>query len=402
LISRNAGLVLCDTIGSGYDEVPNHALTNLRKEINDQDLAESARLLYVAITRARDHLVLSAAGGGKNIKGTWGCLLEDFLKDLGLTLDDSSKTGSQPQAFARDDLSIVLASPNTVPSAESPRDGDVMPLAERDRFAEIARARADFVPPPPDSLVLSPTELEVLARCPREYYWRYLAELPPNHRFTKNRWIAGTDDDSDGSIRMGLAAHAILERLDFGSDGTVAPAELEKIAAAVASEQQLTPAAQAKLIRDVSQYLTELHLPRDALIEREVPFFLRAGDEPELFVRGRIDLLCVAPGSVTIRDYKYAHASDAASYQLQMEIYALAAAEAYCGRNVTAELIFIRDRPVVMPIALRPFTAIRDQLQALARELIDAQGSRLWPQRPGNVTACRQLGCGYVGKCWPD
>jgi ATP-dependent helicase/nuclease subunit A len=400
LISPHAGLVLCDTIGSGYDEIPNRALTELRNEIYDQELAESARLLYVAITRARDHLILSAAGRAKGgIQGTWGRLLEDFLKGLDIALDDSSAGDGQPQSFMHGDLSLVLISPNAAPSTASPRGASVIPPAERDRFAAIARSRMDFVPPPPDSLVLSPTELEVLARCPREYYWRYLAKLPPSHEYSGG-WQAGADADPDDSLLMGLAAHAILEQLDFGPAGLVAPSEFARTAVAAASEYQLTPAGQARLVNDLGRYLMELRFPADATIEREVPFFLRASDDPELFVRGRIDVMCVTTSSVTIRDYKYARPSDSSAYQLQMEIYALAVAEAYGGREVSAELIFLREGPVVRPIELRALTAIQSQLQVLAREFIAAQSSLEWIKRPSNVSACRRLRCGYIPQCW--
>ncbi|MGA2411552.1 MAG: UvrD-helicase domain-containing protein, partial [Candidatus Binataceae bacterium] len=56
LLSRTGGLILCDTAGAGYDEIPNHRLAAERKAILAQEAAESARILYVAITRARDRL----------------------------------------------------------------------------------------------------------------------------------------------------------------------------------------------------------------------------------------------------------------------------------------------------------------------------------------------------------
>ena len=127
---------------------------------------------------------------------------------------------------------------------------------------------------------------------------------------------------------------------------------------------------------------------------------LKIGDRPALFVRGRIDLLAVSRTRVTIRDYKYAHPSDAALYQLQMEVYALAAAEAYPNREVEAELIFLRDVPTEVPAELPPLSSIRKRLLELARESVAARANGEWKKRPASENACRKLGCNYAARCW--
>jgi ATP-dependent exoDNAse (exonuclease V) beta subunit len=199
---------------------------------------------------------------------------------------------------------------------------------------------------------------------------------------------------------MGLAAHAVLERLDFGVAGHASSDELGKLIDAAGVQSDLSPTERNDLWRDLSRYLAEVSFPREAPCEHEVPFFLQIGDAPALFVRGRIDLVCITANRIKIRDYKYARPRDTAAYQLQMEIYALAVAEAYPEHELAAELVFLRDAPSVVPVALPPLESIRSRLHGLAREFIASQTSDNWSKRPPNEPACHQLGCGYILRCW--
>jgi hypothetical protein len=121
---------------------------------------------------------------------------------------------------------------------------------------------------------------------------------------------------------------------------------------------------------------------------------------PGLFVRGQIDLLVRDGATVIVRDYKYAAAPEAARYQIQMECYALAAATAYPEASVAAEIVALRGTPVALPVALQPTATIRQRIVALGEELGRARAAREFPRRPASAQVCRELGCGYVARCW--
>ena len=192
---------MCDTIGSGFEEVPNRSLKALRDLLDDQEKAESARILYVAVTRARDRLILSAIC--KRQSGTWGGLLADFVMELGGTLDATGSTGA-PQTLTREGLNVLLRAADTDSSPLTPASSPSVSAAERDHFAAVARTRVSFEPPAADSVVLSPSELEVIARCPREYYWRYRANLPSTHDRHANPWVtADASHDSSATAPCG-------------------------------------------------------------------------------------------------------------------------------------------------------------------------------------------------------
>jgi len=86
-----------------------------------------------------------------------------------------------------------------------------------------------------------------------------------------------------------------------------------------------------------------------------------------------------------------------------MECYALAAAAALPGREVGAEIIYLRERVERRPLKLAPLDALRTHLLALGRGIAAARAERGpagYPKRPADARECRALGCGYVARCW--
>jgi hypothetical protein len=126
-----------------------------------------------------------------------------------------------------------------------------------------------------------------------------------------------------------------------------------------------------------------------------------ADDEATLFIRGQIDVLIDDGNRVLVRDYKYARAAEEShAYQVQMECYALAAADAYAGRDVSAEIVFLRDETVTIAVKLPPAEEMRRRLLALAHATIEANRSNEFPKKPASPAVCRALRCGYVKRCW--
>jgi PD-(D/E)XK nuclease superfamily protein len=132
---------------------------------------------------------------------------------------------------------------------------------------------------------------------------------------------------------------------------------------------------------------------------REVPFFYHVGES--LFMRGQIDALVEADKRIIVRDYKYARAAPQLRlYQVQMEAYALAAADAYPQSRVEAEIVFLKDDAVTVPVTLPPLPEIRARMLWLGREIVAAQMSGDYPKKPPSPGECRKLRCGFVERCW--
>ncbi|HTY54858.1 MAG TPA: PD-(D/E)XK nuclease family protein, partial [Candidatus Binataceae bacterium] len=173
-------------------------------------------------------------------------------------------------------------------------------------------------------------------------------------------------------------------------------------ALAACASGKLSSAEQVEIGRDLGAYL-ELRPGGERALAREVPFFLNLADDGlQLFIRGQIDLLVECGDTIVVRDYKYAQRrdEDAAHYQIAMECYRLAAAEAYPERDVRAELVFLRGGAETCDIRLPSLEASRSRLLRIGRAMLAAQAGGDYPKKPPEAEQCYRLRCGYVRRCW--
>jgi ATP-dependent helicase/nuclease subunit A len=393
VMTPDDGLLVCDTIGAGDDKLPNPLLAALRDAVKHQEQAEAARVLYVAMTRARDRLVLSegasSAEWANHIREVIGSQrIKDFLQspeaDTIVEVDDVSVVIRR---------AAVLAADQTAP----PADKAPPPLAE---LAQAARARLRFVAPPACELVTSPSALEDFERCPRQYFLRHELELPEGD--------GAAFADGGGATAMGTIAHAVLEQLTPAPPPRGLEEEITRLVGLHGAGTTLDAAERGPLVRDLLRYASSPEylaaaLPGTAAVRRETPFFMSIESAGlTLFVRGRIDLLSDDGERLVVSDYKYARGAGG-DYQVQMECYALAAVEAVPGRSVTAEVVYLRERTERRRLKLPPPAQIRAHLLAIGRRIAAARaerGAAGYPKRPAEPRVCRALGCGYVARCW--
>jgi ATP-dependent helicase/nuclease subunit A len=378
VVDREQGLLTRDTAGSGMDEIPNRWLIEYRERWKREEEAESARLLYVALTRARDRLIVSEGamlqGWTRQIRAYLGESLESFLK-----------SDAPRKSLKCGDASVVLVRPELAASrSESSQSG---PELEAEELAELVQRRLNFELPIAEELVISPTALADFDRCPRQFHLRHNLGLPENRH--------GNGEPLHASaLTMGTVAHAVLERIESNSEE-----EIRKLVDLQGRAHGLNPDQRDAIATDLLRYRSESG--NSAPAERELPFFYKLGEA--VFVRGQIDALIDNDGGLIVRDYKYARASDeAALYQVQMESYALAVADAFPGMEVAAEIVFLKGGSLTVPIELPPAHEIRAHLQSLAHDLLNARRSGEFQKKPGDVRTCRQLRCGFVERCWDN
>jgi RecB family exonuclease len=273
-------------------------------------------------------------------------------------------------------------------------------------LAKAARARLAFAAPPVRELVTSPSALEDFERCPRQYFLRRELELPEGG-------VAGDfSAGGNGAATMGTVAHAVLEQLTSAAHVLSLEEEITRLVLAHGAGASLGPGERRALVHDLLRYARSDEHPAAALtgatdIRHETPFFLSIEDDGlRLFVRGRIDLLTDDGKRLVVSDYKYARgaaSSPDSDFRVQMECYALAAAEALPDRDVSAEIVYLRDRVERRRLDLAPPADIRAHLLTIARGIAAARAARGpggYPKQPADARECRALGCGYVGRCW--
>jgi ATP-dependent exoDNAse (exonuclease V) beta subunit len=249
------------------------------KAVRDHELNN---LFYVAMTRARD-LVITSASVGANPAG-WLKQMEPLL--------DNGHIPSIPYSTLR-------------AAVELPQTSNFKPQTP-EQLAEAVRALA----PPP--------EKPKLQRIPAT---RLAKELGGD------AGTARTVKSTDNATAQGSLGHAVLEQLALNEwNGSVSD-WLERLCDefSIGTVEAATLKTRIEKTRELMCKLTAGHQD----IRPELPFVLHDGDR---LIDGTIDLLCHSDDRVTIFDYKFTEADDAAvveAYRGQMEIYCKAARKAF-------------------------------------------------------------------------
>ena len=305
-----------------------------RQARTDAADAESLRLLYVALTRARDRLIVCGVEPGKPHlkKGSW-------WEWVGAAMDDPEIVPGVREISSQDGASILCfgADPTRADVALSQA-----PPAGANPAWLMARA-----PPEPAALAYaSPSQMAEVQRGPSPSPLAATLGL--------------------GRFRRGNLIHRLLQLLP-----DVPPAERRTAAAALmAREHDLTPEQRAEM---AAAALGVLEDERFAAVfgpgsRAEAAIAGTAPELPEgLAVSGRLDRLVIEPGRVLVADFKTNRPAPASiedadrTYVTQMAVYAAVLRAAFPGRRVEAALVWT-DGPKLMSV---PENLMAEALQAL-------------------------------------
>ncbi|MFN0219083.1 MAG: double-strand break repair helicase AddA [Hyphomicrobium sp.] len=321
---------------------------------NGRDTEERNRLLYVAMTRARDRLYIAGFAGKKaRPDDCWHTIIDEKLRPVMAEID------------VGDVRKIHRMEAEQVAPPEKPKDDaqrGVAPLEPPD----FARRRAPAEPQL--SVPLAPSRLEPYAPdaegepvVPRSGGDPAIARDAPSPLATA---------DSRRFLR-GTLTHALLQHLP-----EIAPAQRESAAAAFVETRgaTLSAAVRKSIVKETMAVLSTKDFAAlfgpgsrsEVAISASLPRPRGAG--PALRLSGQIDRLAVTADSVLIIDYKtnrpppHDVAGVADAYLFQLAAYILALREIYPGKSVRAALLWT-DGP---------------RLMELPAKVIDDAISRLW------------------------
>ncbi len=307
--------------------------------------AEEDRLLYVAVTRAEEHLVLSTSLTPRKQARPWWERVASALGFAGGPIESGIVApGVLVHPTARPDPASPVGTrtlfhrvAHELARGDAPLE-DVEPedVASADRLVAEASREA----PPYDGTLFSATVsgLVAFARCPQEFRLRHVVGASESFA-----GAAGVDHDSDGALRpgdddewgvplparaLGRAVHAALERLapSFDRDAASAAREalVEETGGAPPSPDDVERVAawirgfaESGIGREVRA------LPRDD-VRREQALLFPLVPGGRTIVRGQMDLVYRGAAGWTVVDYK-AGGADALrpDYVLQMRLYAV-------------------------------------------------------------------------------
>ncbi len=291
-------------------------------------LAEYNRLLYVALTRAEDELLICGAGGKRAMPPeSWYATVQAAFQRL-------------PGAV-RDGASTVLRAPQT--AVQPDRGGAATAATTAAKLPGWAGAAPDWAMRPPPAETARPEPLAP-SRSADDDTKRAIAASPLGGGGALARGAR------EAALAKGRAVHALLQHLPDlpeAAQPAAAAGYLDGLAELDAAARQAILAAAMALLRDPA--LAALFGPGS---RAEVPL---AGVVGDVEIGGLVDRLAVLPDQVLLADYKTDRTPPAsaaaipAAYLRQLAAYAAILRQIHPDRPVHCRLIFT-ETAAVLPV----------------------------------------------------
>jgi ATP-dependent exoDNAse (exonuclease V) beta subunit len=356
----------------------------LRDEERQADEAEERRLFYVAMTRARERLILSGAtrfdgwtgAASSNGGGPVGWLGPALVPELGRWI---TAGGGLVQ---RGDHGVLvrIAEPGGLRNpVVSPSPAAAGPQAEP-AVGRPARAVCDVLPAargPAPPATLSYSALEAHRRCGYRFYAERVLGLPERSSAT-----AESPGESRPAADRGVVLHALLEKMSFRRPRVPGRTELDWVIAAAGQ----SPAGDAEadaLLAVVEHFAASDLCGRlggllDARREQRFAFALRDGP----LMTGVLDVLGrEAGGSALVVDYKSDRVTGVdlaeltrTAYGTQRLVYALAALHSGATRVEVVHCFLDRsEEPVSVIYEVDQREPLQAELERMATGILESQ-----------------------------
>ncbi|MGZ5938476.1 MAG: double-strand break repair helicase AddA [Rhizomicrobium sp.] len=305
-----------------------------KAEAQARVMEEHRRLLYVALTRAKDRLYVCGFEGKNGVRpGSWYALARDAAEKIGIDL-------------VRGDATIKVLGEATDEAAAPARAGTAKAVEKPDWLGKEGPRDA------PSPRLIRPFDAAGVEEPP------VFSPLESNKRF-----------------RRGLLVHTLLARLP-----EIAPAGRFALAQKYLHTQKLDEKEAASLIAEILAVLDDpVFAP--AFTPQSRAEVAIVADLPELGagarVNGRIDRLAETPDEVLIVDFKTnrpppSSESDVPTlYATQMALYRAAAVKIFPGRRIVCGLVWT-DGPTLMKLS----NDLLDAELGRIRTRLDPEGRR--------------------------
>jgi len=387
----------------------NFSPTALTKEIHERNLKkerdEHLRLLYVAITRARDHLVLSGTTNKKNPLN-WANMIDRFLEERQTIVNVLTDKNIQ-EVEEKKASSWELENPDQF-FLEKKNDGKIIPwITELFSEPTFLPSRGSF----------NATSLSLYFECSRRYFFDKVQKID---------FYAGEPSISFGLVQgdeineeflvpfqsispqdLGSLVHRVLEQLDF--NWKYSTSDLKKILKLKNSGSARLPLLETS--RNIHKFLNSklgktLQSIPSQLIQKEQSFQFRiTEDEFKLDLRGTIDLCFQdVDGYWNVVDYKYEKKKENHKrYSTQLKIYGLALAQFIKTKQIRLVAAYLKedeknwDHISFGPKEQRQF---KKSLVQSAKQImtLESQSEDSWPKI--SQSKCRQYSCPYIQRCY--
>jgi ATP-dependent helicase/nuclease subunit A len=341
LFSARHGALLCDALDAEGTAIRPLSLESLAAEIRTRAEAEERRLLYVALTRARERLILSACVKQKvdaDKEQSWRAKAFSPLSFL-QSHDEGTLTDEGEHDCGSYHTLVTYVRGPAIERTKYQGGASLAATWSPQRGGAPERAPAAIAALP---LSLKVTELLSYRRCPQVYRFSHVLEIEENvARRASLRGGGDGDAPADSPVQLGTRVHGLLERVRF--DAPDADVEIARLLMGQpgASHPALTRMLKAVIEGEIGSAIRSARR-----IEREWPFATRIGG---VLIEGVIDLAIQGQdGRWTVVDYKSNDFSRTGRYEYltdyyapQLELYAMALAQAGIGTVADCALVFL-------------------------------------------------------------
>ncbi|HEX5137519.1 MAG TPA: UvrD-helicase domain-containing protein [Planctomycetota bacterium] len=331
-----------------------------------QDAAEEMRLLYVALTRAEEHLVLSGSLAGARKDNVLVRLLAS--RPEGVRVVDPGPL-TRPDARRRRFAAVRAAIRR---GADLPADVPRDDAAARALLARVDAARLQ--PPDATPYVAAAADLVEFERCPRRYRLQRMLgielEEPPEGD-------ERPDADEHPRREIGTAFHEIMEK---EGPGALPDAETVKRYFPPAGDREV------EKIRRWCGWLAAQPIVRGlggSGVRKEMPFLVRLEG---LAIRGKMDLY--SPDPPLLLDWKTGEKVRAAEYEVQVAVYLAALRALGLEAPDHGKLVYV-DAEEIVDVPEKPVKPLIEAFRAAHR------GGGAFAPTPGD--AC--LHCEFKRAC---
>jgi ATP-dependent helicase/nuclease subunit A len=364
---------------------PSLASTLVSARLRKQSMAEELRVLYVAMTRAKEHLIgvgTCKADAAEEWEALWSTHEGRFppgdVVGASCMLD---WLGPVAAAMKQRDIEPIRVISHSVEEVKGWPTPESLRPSEGERQRRLAQLQPLDPAPAPDK-----TAADVIARLTVKYAFESFTKIPAVEAATTLTKTGApvTDrakpqaavqpslslelpravraDVKPTAADVGAATHLLLEHLDFASPCDIS--NLESQISDLVDKRLLAPAAAKSIDLESIRWLMstpvgKLLREHAGTLRRELPiyFAMPAGEfdaaaassadpQDRIMIRSRIDVLVQPNEGLELVDYKTDRAADVELYRGQMGLYRRAI-ESMTGRKVTAvHLVFLSARQI--------------------------------------------------------
>lgn len=379
---------------------PTIARLAIASQMNRESKAEELRVLYVALTRAREKLILVGSAAKLAAKAKDWCqnvglgtaLLPDYLIAGAHSYLDwicpavarhadgevlrrygdaiQMRINAFPEDTSRWQVLITPASQIMPESASAEAEGGLLEKVKNGQVMEES-PKKDWVQHVlgwtyPDQIAKDvPAKLSVTEMKRRYAFLDEMAEplFKPPMIVARPRFME--EKEPLTGAQYGTIMHSVMQHIDYRGDSSQGGVKAQ-VESFVRREILLPEHAEIVDLHGVAGYLKSdigKRMARSPKVRRELPFSIMlkarrfypelAGDAEHIFVQGIIDVLFDEPDGMVMVDYKTDKSASAGEmvdkYQLQLNLYA-EAIEKILGKKVKEKYLYLFQRGQVIQI----------------------------------------------------